>query len=50
MSLSEKTLEHPVRVLIVFALLGGVGIFTLRKVAVGLFPDIESPYVSVSTT
>ncbi|WP_288806931.1 efflux RND transporter permease subunit, partial [uncultured Treponema sp.] len=50
MSLSRKTLEHPVLVLIVFALLGFVGIFTLRKVSVGLFPDIESPYVSVSTT
>ena len=50
MSLSRKTLEHPVLVLIVFALLGFVGIFTLRKVSVGLFPDTESPYVSVSTT
>lgn len=50
MSLSRKTLEHPVLVLIVFALLGFVGIFTLKKVAVGLFPDVETPFVSVSTT
>lgn len=50
MSLSRKTLEHPVLVLIVFALLGFVGLFTLKKVAVGLFPDTETPYVSVSTT
>ena len=49
MSLSKATLQHPVLVLIVFALLGFVGIFTLKNVALGLFPDIESPYISVST-
>lgn len=50
MSMSKKTLEHPVLVLIIFVLLGFVGIFTVRKVAVGLFPDIDSPYIMVSTS
>ena len=50
MGLSKKILDHPVFVLLVFALLGFVAIFTLQKVAVGLFPDVENPYVSVSTT
>lgn len=49
MSLSKSTLQHPVLVLIVFVLLGFVGIFTLKNVALGLFPDIESPYISVNT-
>ncbi|MBD5406465.1 MAG: efflux RND transporter permease subunit [Treponema sp.] len=49
MSLSKSILQHPVLVLIVFALLGFVGVFTLKNVALGLFPDIESPYISVST-
>lgn len=50
MSISRKTLDHPVLVLIVFALLATVGIFTLKNVALGLFPDVESPYISVNTT
>lgn len=50
MSVSRKTLEHPVLCLIVFVLLGFVGLFTLQKVALGLFPEIDSPYISVSTS
>lgn len=50
MSISRTTLEHPVLVLIVFTLLGFVGIFTLKNVAVGLFPDVDSPYISVNTS
>lgn len=50
MSISRKTLEHPVLTLIVFALLGATGLFTLRKVAVALMPDVDSPYVMVATT
>lgn len=50
MSLSRTTLEHPVLTLIVFVLLGIVAAFTLGNVAIGLFPDVDSPYVSVSTT
>lgn len=50
MSISRQTLNHPVLVLIVFALLGFVGIFTLKNVSIGLFPDIDSPYIMISTT
>ena len=50
MSIARKNLEHPVLVLIVFAILAAVGLFTLKNVALGLFPDIDSPYVMVSAT
>ena len=50
MSLSRKTLEHPVLILIVFALLGVVGIFTLSNVTTALLPEMESPSLSISTS
>ena len=50
MSISQKTLTHPVMTLIVFTLLGIMGLFTLRNVAISLFPDVDSPYITVSTT
>ena len=50
MSLSRKTLEHPVLILIVFALLGMVGIFTLSNVTTALLPEMESPSLSISTS
>ena len=50
MSISKKTLEHPVLTLIVFALLGTIGIFTLKNVAVSLMPDVDPPYINVRTT
>ena len=50
MSFSEKILSHPVMMLIIFALLGVMGVFTLQKVAVSLFPDVDRPYITVSTS
>ncbi len=50
MSISKRTLDHPVLTLIVFVLLGIVGVFTLKNVAVSLMPDVDSPYISVRTT
>lgn len=50
MSISKKTLDHPVLTLIVFALLGIMGIFTLKNVAISLMPDVDSPYINVRTT
>lgn len=50
MSISKKTLDHPVLTLIVFALLGITGVFTLKNVAISLMPDVDSPYISVRTT
>lgn len=50
MSISKKTLDHPVLTLIIFALLGIVGLFTLKDVAISLMPDVDSPYITVRTT
>jgi HAE1 family hydrophobic/amphiphilic exporter-1 len=50
MSISRKTLEHPVLTLITFLLLGVMGAFTISNIAISLFPDVDFPYVMVSTT
>lgn len=50
MSISQKTLAHPVMTLIVFCLLGVMGLFTLKNVAISLFPDVDNTYITVSTT
>jgi len=50
MSISKKTLDHPVLTLIVFVLLLIVGLFTLKNVAINLMPDVDSPYITVRTT
>lgn len=50
MSISKKILDHPVLTLIVFALLGIIGLFTLKNVAISLMPDVDSPYINVRTT
>ena len=50
MSLSRKTLEHPVLILIVFALFGMVGLFTLSNVATALMPEMENPSLSINTS
>ena len=48
MSVTKQTLEHPVLTLMVFVLLGIMGIFTLQNVALSLWPDIDYPVLSVS--
>jgi HAE1 family hydrophobic/amphiphilic exporter-1 len=50
MSLARKNLEHPVLVLIVFAILGMLGIFTFSNLAIALMPETENPYLSISTS
>lgn len=50
MSISRKTLDHPVLTLIVFVLLGLLGIFTLGKIAIALFPETDNPVAMVMTT
>ena len=50
MNISKNTLEHPVLTLIVFVLLGIMGLFTLSNVAISLMPDVDSPYLTVRTT
>ena len=48
--ISEKTLQHPVLVLITFILLGVVGLFTITKTAISLMPDVDMPYLMVSAS
>lgn len=50
MSLSRKTMDHPVLILIAFFLLGMLGIFTFSKIAIALFPETENPYVMIMTS
>lgn len=50
MSLSRKTMDHPVLILITFVLLGMLGIFTFSKIAIALMPDTENPYIMIMTT
>ena len=50
MSLAKKNLEHPVLVLIVFAIFGMLGIFTLSNLAIALMPETENPYLSINTS
>ncbi len=50
MSLSRKTMDHPVLILIVFALLGMLGIFTYSKIAIALMPETENPFLMIMTT
>lgn len=50
MNISKSIQQHPILTLIVFVLLGIMGIFTLKSVAVSLMPDVDSPYINVSTS
>ena len=50
MSIARKTMDHPVLILIVFTLLGLLGIFTYSKIAIALFPETENPVVMIMTT
>ncbi len=49
MSITKGTLRHPVLTLIVFTILGIMGIFTLKNVSISLMPDVDYPYLFVST-
>ncbi|MGP1587952.1 MAG: efflux RND transporter permease subunit [Treponemataceae bacterium] len=50
MNLSKKTLEHPVLVFCVFALIVVVACFTFGGIKIDLMPDMEFPYVVVMTS
>ncbi len=50
MSITKTTLRHPVLTLIVFVLLLIMGLFTLKNVSISLMPDVDYPYLSVSTS
>ena len=48
--ISEKTMQHPILLLMVFTLLGLTGVFTMSKTSLSLMPDVDMPYLTVSTT
>ena len=50
MSLSKKTLDNPVLILIVFTLLGIMGLFTFGELEVNLYPEMNWPELTVYTT
>ena len=50
MSIARKTMDHPILVLIIFVLLGLLGVFTLSNIAIALFPEVENPIVNIMTT
>ena len=49
MNISKKALSNPVLIIIVFTLLGIMGLFTLKKVEINLWPDLKEPYLMVYT-
>ena len=48
--ISEKTMQHPILLLMVFTLLGFTGVFTMSKTSLSLMPDVDMPYLTVSAT
>lgn len=48
--ISEKTMQHPILLLMVFTLLGLTGVFTMSKTSLSLMPDVDMPYLTVSAT
>jgi len=50
MALSKTVIKKPVTVLVIYILLAILGIFCASQLAIELIPDMEIPYVIVSTT
>ncbi len=48
--LSEKTLQHPILILMIFTMLGFIGAFSLGNTSVSMMPDTENPFLSVSAS
>ncbi|MCR5620489.1 MAG: efflux RND transporter permease subunit, partial [Treponema sp.] len=48
--LSEKTLRHPILMLMVFLMLLIIGLFTISNISIALFPDIDMPYLMISSS
>ena len=48
--LSEKTLRHPILMLMVFLMLLIIGLFTISNISIALFPEIDMPYLWISST
>ena len=50
MSLSRKVVSLPFLAVIIFALVGIVGLYTVADLAIDLFPDVERPFLSVGAS
>ncbi|AEV30078.1 cation/multidrug efflux pump [Sphaerochaeta pleomorpha str. Grapes] len=50
MSPSKSAVKHPTTVLIIFVLLTALGIYSIQKLPIDLFPDMDIPYILVQTT
>jgi HAE1 family hydrophobic/amphiphilic exporter-1 len=50
MSLSKTAVMRPTTVMIIFAILTALGIYATFDLPLDLFPDIELPYVAISTS
>ncbi len=50
MSISKTAVNRPTTVVIIFAILAALGLYTLVDLPLDLLPDIELPYVAISTT
>ncbi|MDR3170720.1 MAG: efflux RND transporter permease subunit [Treponema sp.] len=50
MSVAKTVVSRPTTMLIIFALLIGLGVFALVNLPIDLFPEINPPYLAVMTT
>ncbi len=50
MSIAKKVVDRPVLFLIIFALIGIVGLYVVSNVAIDMFPEVDLPVVLVMTT
>ncbi|MCL2374738.1 MAG: efflux RND transporter permease subunit, partial [Treponema sp.] len=50
MTVAKAVVSRPTTVLILFLLLIGLGLFSLRNLAVDLYPEIDFPMLAVITT
>lgn len=50
MTLSERSVNKPTTVLMIFILLIAFGIYSMLSLPIDRFPDMELPYIAISTT
>ena len=50
MSLSKLAVSKPTTVLIIFVILAALGIYSTTELPIDLLPDMEMPYMAISTT
>lgn len=50
MSLSKLAVSKPTTVLIIFVILAALGIYSTTELPIDLLPDMEMPYIAISTT